>query len=97
MGFRAVGAILPPPFMTFCELMLTGKSTTTIQFVENHFVETYNPTIEDVFHKTVRFKGIDYVTEIVDTSGQVLLSFDQLTVAHLVSRTNLLLFPSTIL
>eukprot|EP01114_Cavostelium_apophysatum_P005422 TRINITY_DN1638_c0_g1_i1.p1 TRINITY_DN1638_c0_g1~~TRINITY_DN1638_c0_g1_i1.p1 ORF type:complete len:185 (+),score=35.83 TRINITY_DN1638_c0_g1_i1:124-678(+) len=47
-----------------------GKSTITIQFVENHFVETYNPTIENTFHKTIRHKGTDYIAEIIDTAGQ---------------------------
>eukprot|EP01111_Echinosteliopsis_oligospora_P003054 TRINITY_DN1491_c0_g2_i1.p1 TRINITY_DN1491_c0_g2~~TRINITY_DN1491_c0_g2_i1.p1 ORF type:complete len:186 (+),score=34.19 TRINITY_DN1491_c0_g2_i1:39-596(+) len=47
-----------------------GKSTITVQFVENHFVDTYNPTIEHTFHKTIHFQGSDYVTEIVDSAGQ---------------------------
>jgi small GTP-binding protein len=47
-----------------------GKSTITIQFVENHFVDVYNPTIENTFHKTIKYKGTDYVTEILDTAGQ---------------------------
>jgi len=47
-----------------------GKSTITIQYVENHFVEAYNPTIENTFHKTIRFKGIDYDSELIDTAGQ---------------------------
>lgn len=52
-----------------------GKSTITIQFVENHFVDTYNPTIENTFHKTLRHKGIDFITEIIDTAGQVRTSY----------------------
>jgi len=47
-----------------------GKSTVTIRFVEDHFVETYNPTIENTFHKVIKFKGEDFLTEIVDTAGQ---------------------------
>ncbi|PRP82116.1 Ras GTPase [Planoprotostelium fungivorum] len=47
-----------------------GKSTITIQFVENHFADQYNPTIENTFHKTIRYKNTDYITEIVDTAGQ---------------------------
>ncbi len=38
--------------------------------MENHFVDTYNPTIENTFHKTIRYKGTDYITEIIDTAGQ---------------------------
>lgn len=48
-----------------------GKSTITIQFVEGHFVDSYNPTIENTFHKTIKFKGVEYETDIIDTAGQV--------------------------
>jgi small GTP-binding protein len=48
-----------------------GKSSLTVQFVDGHFVESYYPTIENTFSKTIRLKGQDYVTEIVDTAGQV--------------------------
>eukprot|EP01117_Protostelium_nocturnum_P017129 TRINITY_DN691_c0_g1_i1.p1 TRINITY_DN691_c0_g1~~TRINITY_DN691_c0_g1_i1.p1 ORF type:complete len:184 (+),score=38.22 TRINITY_DN691_c0_g1_i1:187-738(+) len=47
-----------------------GKSTITIQFVENHFVEIYNPTIENTFNKNIKHKSTEYATEIVDTAGQ---------------------------
>mmetsp|Transcript_8095 Transcript_8095/g.11143 ORF Transcript_8095/g.11143 Transcript_8095/m.11143 type:complete len:188 (+) Transcript_8095:133-696(+) len=47
-----------------------GKSSIAVQFVENHFVEQYNPTIENTFHKVVKFGNTDYHTEIVDTAGQ---------------------------
>jgi Ras family protein len=48
-----------------------GKSSLTVQFVEGHFVETYYPTIENTFSKSIRYKGQDYQTEIIDTAGQV--------------------------
>lgn len=41
-----------------------------VQFVDGHFVESYYPTIENTFSKTIRFKGQDFATEIVDTAGQ---------------------------
>jgi len=47
-----------------------GKSSLTVQFVDGHFVESYYPTIENTFSKTIRLKGQDYATEIVDTAGQ---------------------------
>eukprot|EP00732_Lithocolla_globosa_P007174 Lithocolla_globosa_v1_NODE_8867_length_774_cov_20.365786.p1 type:complete len:187 gc:universal NODE_8867_length_774_cov_20.365786:664-104(-) len=47
-----------------------GKSSLTIQFVENHFVDAYYPTIENTFTKTVRYRGQEYITEIIDTAGQ---------------------------
>jgi Ras family protein len=48
-----------------------GKSTVTIQFVENQFIDNYNPTIEDTFQKTIHHKGVDYSCTIIDTAGQV--------------------------
>lgn len=49
---------------------MSGKSTVTVRFVEDHFVEQYNPTIENTFHKVVKFQGEEYLCEIVDTAGQ---------------------------
>ncbi|CEP11609.1 hypothetical protein [Parasitella parasitica] len=47
-----------------------GKSSLVIQFCENHFVESYYPTIESTFTKTIRYKGYEYSVEIMDTAGQ---------------------------
>jgi small GTP-binding protein len=47
-----------------------GKSSLTVQFVENHFAETYYPTIENQFTKTTKYKGEEYQMEIIDTAGQ---------------------------
>jgi Ras homolog enriched in brain len=47
-----------------------GKSSVTVQFVENHFAETYYPTIENVFTKNLKYKGEEYQIEIADTAGQ---------------------------
>ncbi|KAG5917483.1 GTP-binding protein [Claviceps africana] len=47
-----------------------GKSTLAVRFVDGHFVESYYPTIENTFSKTIRHKGQEYATEIVDTAGQ---------------------------
>ncbi|BFZ60779.1 GTP-binding protein [Saitoella coloradoensis] len=47
-----------------------GKSSLTVQFVENHFVESYYPTIENTFSKTIKYKNQEYATEIIDTAGQ---------------------------
>ena len=49
----------------------SGKSSLTVQFVENHFVESYYPTIENTFSRTIKYKGQEYATEIIDTAGQV--------------------------
>jgi Ras family protein len=50
-----------------------GKSSLTTCFVENRFVENYDPTIENTFHKTIRFRNAHFVTDIVDTAGMVRL------------------------
>lgn len=55
-------------------MIITGKSTLTVQFCDNYFVESYYPTIENTFTKIIKYKGQDYVTEIIDTAGQVSLS-----------------------
>ncbi|KAF8076339.1 P-loop containing nucleoside triphosphate hydrolase protein [Lyophyllum atratum] len=47
-----------------------GKSSMIVQFVENHFIESYYPTIESTFSKTVPYKGTQYDCEIIDTAGQ---------------------------
>ncbi|CAB4006929.1 GTP-binding Rheb-like [Paramuricea clavata] len=47
-----------------------GKSSLTIQFVENQFVDSYDPTIENTFTKTVKNRGQEYNLELVDTAGQ---------------------------
>lgn len=47
-----------------------GKSSVSVQFVEQHFVESYYPTIENQFSKSIKYKGVDYTTEIIDTAGQ---------------------------
>jgi small GTP-binding protein len=52
-----------------------GKSSITIQFVENTWVETYYPTIENTFEKNMNFRGEPIALQILDTTGQ-----DELTI-----------------
>jgi len=47
-----------------------GKSSLVIQFTENQFIESYYPTIENTFTKSVSYKGVDYDCDIIDTAGQ---------------------------
>ncbi|PGH16907.1 GTP-binding protein rhb1 [Polytolypa hystricis UAMH7299] len=47
-----------------------GKSSLTVRFVDGVFVESYYPTIENTFSRTIKYKGQDFATEIVDTAGQ---------------------------
>ncbi|KDQ64292.1 hypothetical protein JAAARDRAFT_27916 [Jaapia argillacea MUCL 33604] len=47
-----------------------GKSSLVVQFIENHFVEGYYPTIESTFSKSINYKGVEYDCDIIDTAGQ---------------------------
>ncbi|KAF9263449.1 hypothetical protein L218DRAFT_927014 [Marasmius fiardii PR-910] len=47
-----------------------GKSSLVIQFIDNQFVESYYPTIESTFAKTVKYRGAEYDCEVIDTAGQ---------------------------
>ena len=53
-----------------------GKTCSTIQYVANHFVEMYDPTIEDSYKKHIMLPGlagaeeIPVCVEILDTAGQ---------------------------
>lgn len=47
-----------------------GKSTMIVRFVEEHFVESYYPTIENQFSKMIKIRGQEYNVEILDTAGQ---------------------------
>ncbi|KAG2348847.1 hypothetical protein BDR05DRAFT_956181 [Suillus weaverae] len=47
-----------------------GKSSLVVQFIENHFVDAYYPTIESTFSKGVAYRGVEYDCDIIDTAGQ---------------------------
>ncbi|KAF5131718.1 hypothetical protein DV495_001986 [Geotrichum candidum] len=47
-----------------------GKTALTIQLCLNHFVETYDPTIEDSYRKQVVLDGQPATLEVLDTAGQ---------------------------
>eukprot|EP01111_Echinosteliopsis_oligospora_P018281 TRINITY_DN8282_c0_g2_i2.p1 TRINITY_DN8282_c0_g2~~TRINITY_DN8282_c0_g2_i2.p1 ORF type:complete len:189 (-),score=45.75 TRINITY_DN8282_c0_g2_i2:86-652(-) len=48
----------------------TGKSALTIQFVLNHFIIEYDPTIEDSYRKQCQVDEITCLIDILDTAGQ---------------------------
>jgi len=53
LGFRAV-----------------GKTSLTTQFVSGTFNNgRYDPTIENTYHKTIRFRKVHFATDVVDTAG----------------------------
>ncbi|RAL64452.1 hypothetical protein DID88_001928 [Monilinia fructigena] len=44
-----------------------GKTALTIQLTLQHFVETYDPTIEDSYRKQVAIDGQSCMLEVLDT------------------------------
>ncbi|PMD34296.1 ras-domain-containing protein [Hyaloscypha variabilis F] len=47
-----------------------GKTALTIQLTLQHFVVTYDPTIEDSYRKQVVIDGKSCMLEVLDTAGQ---------------------------
>eukprot|EP01103_Thecamoeba_quadrilineata_P005864 TRINITY_DN15615_c0_g1_i1.p1 TRINITY_DN15615_c0_g1~~TRINITY_DN15615_c0_g1_i1.p1 ORF type:complete len:189 (-),score=48.07 TRINITY_DN15615_c0_g1_i1:84-650(-) len=47
-----------------------GKSALTIQFIQNHFIDEYDPTIEDSYRKQVTIDNETCMMDILDTAGQ---------------------------
>ncbi|KAL3452206.1 ras family-domain-containing protein [Aspergillus insuetus] len=46
-----------------------GKSCLTAQFVQNVWIESYDPTIEDSYRKHIEVDGRQCILEILDTAG----------------------------
>eukprot|EP00038_Savillea_parva_P009979 m.187084 g.187084 ORF g.187084 m.187084 type:complete len:181 (-) comp16973_c0_seq1:38-580(-) len=46
-----------------------GKSALAIQFTDERFVESYDPTVEDCYKKIFEQKGEQVSLEIIDTAG----------------------------
>jgi len=46
-----------------------GKSCTVAQFVQNVWIESYDPTIEDSYRKQIEVDGRQCMLEILDTAG----------------------------
>ncbi|KAH3901767.1 Ras family GTPase RSR1 SCDLUD_001545 [Saccharomycodes ludwigii] len=46
-----------------------GKSCLTVQFVQGVYLDTYDPTIEDSYRKTMEIDGKIFNLEILDTAG----------------------------
>jgi len=47
-----------------------GKSALTIQLIQNHFIDEYDPTIEDSYRKQVVIDEETCLLDILDTAGQ---------------------------
>ncbi|CCJ30302.1 unnamed protein product [Pneumocystis jirovecii] len=50
--------------------MIPPKSRKVAVLGSRSVVESYYPTIENTFTKTIKFRGQEYITEIIDTAGQ---------------------------
>ncbi|KAI8389060.1 related to Ras-related protein RSR1 [Nakaseomyces glabratus] len=46
-----------------------GKSSLTVQFVQGVYLDTYDPTIEDSYRKTIEIDNKVFDLEILDTAG----------------------------
>uniref|UniRef100_A0A6B2LKY2 small monomeric GTPase n=1 Tax=Arcella intermedia TaxID=1963864 RepID=A0A6B2LKY2_9EUKA len=47
-----------------------AKSTLIIKFIQNRFLDEYDPTIEDSYRKQVSIDGETCILDILDTAGQ---------------------------
>ncbi|KAG0174843.1 Ras GTPase [Apophysomyces sp. BC1034] len=47
-----------------------GKSALTIQFIQSHFVDEYDPTIEDSYRKQCLIDSETALLDVLDTAGQ---------------------------
>lgn len=47
-----------------------GKSALTIQLIQSHFVDEYDPTIEDSYRKQCTLDGELVLLDVLDTAGQ---------------------------
>ncbi|BGP55549.1 hypothetical protein JCM8202_001653 [Rhodotorula sphaerocarpa] len=72
MATTPSGKLIPPKMRKVALLgsRSVGKSSLTVQFVDQHFVDSYYPTIENTFTKIVKHKGSEYQLDIIDTAGQ---------------------------
>lgn len=48
-------------------ILLLGKSALTIQLIQNHFIDEYDPTIEDSYRKQVTIDEETCLLDILDT------------------------------
>jgi GTPase KRas len=46
-----------------------GKSALVIQFIQNHFVTAYDPTIDDSYRKQATVDEVAHMLDILDTAG----------------------------
>ena len=72
-----------------------GKSALTIQLIQNHFIDEYDPTIEDSYRKQVTIDEETCLLDILDTAGQEEYSAmrDQVRAQRAIVIVSLLISP----
>ena len=55
--------------IVFLGLGAVGKSALIIRFIQDTFVESYEPTITNIYKKQITLDEKAYMTEILDTAG----------------------------
>ncbi|CAM9428557.1 unnamed protein product [Lampetra planeri] len=63
---------IPPKFRKIAVLGFpsVGKSSLTVQFAQDEFLNSYDPTIENTFNKMLTVDGQEFHLKLVDTAGQ---------------------------
>ncbi|PVU94693.1 hypothetical protein BB561_002366 [Smittium simulii] len=81
-----------------------GKSALTIQFLQQHFISSYVPTIEDEYRTECQLKTGNVCVKIIDTAGQEEYSLSSRTsflemnyYYNLIESCDLLYLPLTII
>jgi GTPase KRas len=70
-----------------------GKSSITIMFCRNHFIEEYDPTIEDSYTKQIKIEDEDFYLNVLDTAGPE--EYKSLRQSLIRSKTGFVLVYST--
>jgi GTPase SAR1 family protein len=75
LGSGGVGKRFESPARFLIKILTAPlpRSALTVQFVQNVFVEKYDPTIEDSYRKNLDIDNESYLLEILDTAGACIL------------------------
>ena len=62
LGSGGVGKVI--------KININKKSALTLQFVNNQFMDEYDPTIEDAYQRQCVIEGESALLDILDTAGK---------------------------
>lgn len=73
--YKKNAKIMPAEFKKEYQLVVigeggVGKSALSVQFIQGHFVDEYDPTIEDSYRKEIVIDNESIALDILDTAGQ---------------------------